>query len=250
WFAKLDKLRADLRDAVGSGPVIGEKVDFEEDFGIRDGPQMLAGFRALLGYRKSLYLRGGYQELGFRGGTTTERATRFAGYTIPADTFVDTSARFDFFEVGLQYNLIDSDVLRFGLLAEPKFMNLRLRVSGTGQEGTSGPLVPFYEKEEEFVIMPLLGLALELRPLDYLGIRGEIKGLSIPNADSFGLRVDGRLRAVDAEVGVSLVLSDALALTGGYRLLRFDLELEDSDPRSLDVKAEFSGWFVAIDLRF
>jgi hypothetical protein len=237
-------------DSVGSGPAIGEKVDLVDDFGTRDGPRTFPGFRAMVGYRGSLYLRGGYQELGFRGGTSVDRAFQFAGYTIPASTFVDTSASFDYFEAGLQYNLINSEDLKLGFLAEPKFMNLRIRVSGSGQEGTTGPVVPFYEKEEEFVIMPLLGLTLELRPFDFLGIRGEVKGLAIPNADALGLGVEGDLRAVDAEIGASFYLDDAIALTGGYRLFKFDFELEDGHPRSVDAKAEFQGWFAAIDLRF
>ena len=250
WFAKLKKLRAEIEDSVGSGPVIGQEVDLEDDFGTRDGPRTFPGFRAMVGYRGSLYLRGGYQELGFRGGGATGRTVQFAGYTIAPGTFVDTSAKFDYFEVGLQYNLINSEDLKLGLLAEPKLMNLRLRLSGSGQEGTSGPVVPFYEKEAEFVVMPLLGLAVELRPFDFLGLRGEVKGLAIPNADALGLGVDGDLRAVDAEIGVSLYLDDAIALTGGYRLLKFDLELEEGRPREVDVEAEFHGWFAALDLRF
>jgi hypothetical protein len=250
WFAKMTKSDIHFRDSVGSGPVLGDHVDLVSDFGTSNGPKTMPGVRALLAYRGSLILRGGFQQLDFRGGTQTSEPIQFAGYTIPTGTAMDTSTRFDFFEVGLQYNLIHNEDIKLGIFAEPKFMNLRVRVSGSGQEGTTGPVVPFYEKEEEFVVMPLLGVHLQVRPLDWLGIRGELKGLAIPNADSLGLGAEGSLRAVDAEIMASFFLGDALAVSGGYRLFKFGLGLEGSNNRTVDMKMEFEGWMLGLDLRF
>jgi len=250
WFPEMKKSRLLIQDSVGSGPVLGEKVDLANTFGVDDGPEMFPGVRALLGYRGSFYLRLGYQELRFDGNSMATAPIEFAGYTIQANTPVDTSNRFDYFEVGVQYNLINTEDFKLGILAEPKIMNMRLRVSGIGQEGSSGPAVPFCEKEEEVFAIPLVGVSVQLRPFDFLGIRGELKGLRIPNAEHLGMEIEGDVTAVDYEVAASLYFGDSFALTGGYRGLKFDIELEQSSSRNVDVDLEFRGWFAGLDLMF
>ena len=251
WFAKMTKSDITISDSVGFGPVLGENLDFVDDFGTDNGPDLLPGVRAMLsGFQGKMTLRGGYQALNFGGGTTTTRDIRFAGYSIPTGSPVDTSLNFDFWEVGLQWNIVNAEQFQLGLLAEPKFMNLRVRVNGFGQEGTTGPVVPFTEVEEEFVIMPLIGAHLNFRPFELLGFRGELKGFTIPNADSLGLGVNGKLRAVDAEGAVSLYFSDAIALSGGYRLFKFTFDSDQGGVRDFETAFEFQGWFAALDVRF
>jgi len=251
WFAKMTKSDISISDSVGFGPILGESIDFVDDFGTDQGPDIFPGVRAMLsGFQGKWVLRGGYQALKFDGGATLTRDVRFAGYSMPTGVPVDTSLRFDFWEVGLQWNILNLDQFQLGVLAEPKFMNLRVRVNGFGQEGTSGPVVPFKEVEEEFVIMPLIGLHLNFRPFELLGFRGELKGFSIPNADALGLGVDGKLRAVDAEAAVSLYFSDAIALSGGYRLFKFRFDSDQGGVRDFESNFEFQGWFAAVEARF
>jgi len=163
---------------------------------------------------------------------------------------VDVSTRFDFFEVGLQYNLVNTEDFKLGLLAEAKFLSLRARVSGTGQEGSTGPFLPFREKEEELIPIPLLGLTAELRPFDFLGIRAEIKGLKLPDAEDFGLSIEGDVEALDYEVAASFFLGDSVALTGGFRGFKVEAELEQSSRRRVELDLGFQGWFAALDFRF
>jgi hypothetical protein len=251
WLAKMTKSDINIGDSVGIGPVLGENIDFVDDFGTDGGPDTFFGVRGMLsGFQGKWVLRGGYQTLNFSGGTNLTRDFRFAGYSMPTGSPVDTSLNFDFWEAGLQWNIVNADEFQLGILAEPKFMNLRVRVNGYGQEGTSGPVVPFKEIEEEFVIMPLIGLHLNFRPFELLGFRGELKGFSIPNADSIGLGVDGKLRAVDAEGAVSLYFSDAISLSGGYRLFKFSFDSDQGGVRSYESAFEFQGWFAAVEARF
>ena len=250
WFPKMKKSDLLLRDTVGSGLTLGQEIDLEKDFGVRDGPRTFPGVRVCLGYRGSFFLRGGYQELNFAGNSAAGGPLEIAGYTIQPGSRVDVSTRFDFFEVGLQYNLVNSEDFKLGILVEPKFLSLRTRIAGTGQEGSTGPFVPFREKEEELVPIPLLGLTVELRPFDFLGIRAEIKGLKLPDAEDFGLSIEGDVEAIDYEVAASLFLGDSVALTGGFRGLKFDVELEQSSRRRVELDLDFEGWFAALDIRF
>ena len=106
WFPKMKKSDLLLRDTVGSGLTLGQEIDLEKDFGVRDGPRTFPGVRVCLGYRGSFFLRGGYQELNFAGNSAAGGPLEIAGYTIQPGSRVDVSTRFDFFEVGLESGVL------------------------------------------------------------------------------------------------------------------------------------------------
>lgn len=250
WLFKARDTDLLIRDTVGSGPLLGQKVSLVDTFGVDDGPKGALGLRTLIGYKGALYIRGGYQRMRLQGNAFINQPTAFAGYTLQTGSATDTSTRFDFFEVGVQYNFVNSTAFKLGVLLEPKIVNFRARVTGVGQEGNTGPFVPFREKEEEIIPVPLIGLSAELKPFDWLGLRGEAKGLKLPNADNLGLGIDGDVTAFDWEASLAIYLGDAFAVTGGYRSLMFDFEFDQSGQRRVETDLKFSGWFAALDLKF
>jgi hypothetical protein len=205
--------------------------------------------RATIGYEDRLFLRGGYQRVRLGGSGVVNGPAQMAGYTLQPGSPTDTSMRFDFFEVGLQYNIMNQTDLKLGLLVEPKIMNYRARVSAFGQRGNTGPYVPFYEKEEEILVVPLVGINTELRPFDWLALRAEVLAMRLTSTGWLpGL--DGDLTSYDWQVGLSLYIDEPLAITGGYRSTSFDMELSESGVRKTKLDLKFSGWFVALDLKF
>ena len=249
WFLKAEDMDILMSDTVGSGPVLGQRLDFPDTFGTDDGTKAFVSLKVLLGYRDAIFIRGGYQKIRFSGGGVVNGPGDFAGYTLDPGSPTDTSTRFDFFEVGLQWNIIRSNELKLGLLVEPKIMNFRVRVDAFGQRGVSGPPVPFYEKEEEVLLIPLAGLTAELRPFDWLALRGEVKAMRLTSAGWLpGL--DGDLTSYDWEVDLSFHFGDSVAITGGYRATKFDMELAESGVRKTKADLKFSGWYASLDLRF
>lgn len=249
WWTKMTKVDVKMADQVGNGPVLGEWLEFDDDFGLRTGTKLFPGIKVMLGYNDRLFFRGAYQELRFRGSTWLDSDYELAGYTAKQGTFLKSSFKLDYFDAGLQYNLVNHEDIQLGIIGEAKIYNLRIRASGEGQEGDTGPVVPFSEKEEEVVYLPVLGLHLNLRPADWLGIKAEAKGMSLSSISSLELGVEN-YTVLEAEAGVSIYLDKALALTFGYRWLRTDFELDTDSPRTVEVETKLRGFMASLDLRF
>jgi len=249
WWTKMTKVDVKMEDQVGDGPVLGEWIDFHDDFGLRTGTKLFPGIKVMLGYNDRLFLRGAYQELRFRGSTWLDSDYEYSGYTAKRGTFLRSSFKLDNFNAGLQYNLINHEDIQLGIIGEAKIYNTRIRASGEGQEGDTGPVVSFSEKEEAVVYLPILGLHLNLRPADWLGIQGEVKGMTLSSISDLELGVED-YTVLEVEAAVSIYLDPAMALTFGYRWLRTDFELDTDSPRRVEVETKLRGFMASLDLRF
>ncbi len=250
-LSKLKLRNADqlLSDAVGSGPVIGQELDLVDDFRVNDGPKKFWGIRGSVSYGGRVKLRGGYQRARYSGNGPTPSQLVYAGYTIPAGTVMDSSTRYDWFEVGLQWDLLRTQMITFGLMFEPKIVNLRVRSVGNGQEGQSGPVLPFREVEEEIVPIPAIGAAFDFRPIENFGVRAEAKGIRMPLTTSLFNNIE-KVETFDWEVEATVYLAPQAGLTVGYRSTQFEIELDKSGARYFETKVKFRGWFAALDLAF
>lgn len=250
-LSKLKLRNADqlLSDAVGSGPVIGQELDLVDDFRVNDGPKKVWGIRGSISYGGRVKLRGGYQRARYSGIGPTPSQLVFAGYTIPGGTMMDSSARYDWFEVGVQWDFLRTQMITAGLMFEPKIVNLRVRSVGNGQEGQSGPVLPFREVEEEIVPIPALGVSFDFRPIENFGVRAEAKGIRMPLMTSLFNNIE-KVETFDWEVEATVYLAPQAGLTMGYRSTQFEIELDKSGARYFETKVKLRGWFAALDLAF
>jgi hypothetical protein len=220
------RVRAEAKIEGGSLP--GTAVDFERDLGI-DEPA-LADLRLSVLTGPNSRLRLAYTHAGYEGDRVIGRAIEFNGTTYPAMTRVVSELDLHYARLGWMWQLpVIADRLRLGPVLEAK---------GFVVEATlDAPAITPRRRETEEValVVPTVGLALDLSLHPAVSVFAEASGLSVGEPG----------HVVDAEAGVRITLAGYFSLIGGYRL--FDVRGEED--RSF-ARFRLSGPFVGATLRF
>jgi hypothetical protein len=234
-FAQLVELEGrywftDLKASVNakSGSVPGTDIDFADDLGLESGDAPEARLTFFAGPFSRIRLA--YTHLNFEGDKTLGRTITFAGDTFTANARVASELEIHYGRVGwLWQPLTIPGKLRFGGLLEAKgfFIDASLRTRGTTPAVKESAFFP--------LVLPTLGLALDVTPLPKGNLFAEASGLP---AGDLG-------HIVDAEAGIRFVPIRFFSLSTGYRI--FDIRVGESDDFA---KLRISGPFVGASLRF
>lgn len=223
WFTDL---QASVKAKSASVP--GTDINVHDDLGLKaaDAPEGRLTFFAGSFSRIRLV----YTHLNFEGDKPLSRTVTFEGSTFTANSRVVTEMEIHYGRVGwLWQPLTIPGVLKFGGLLEAKgfFVDASLRSRGVTPEVKQSVLFP--------LVLPTLGLALDLTPHRMLHVFAEASGLP---AGDLG-------HIVDAEAGLRFVPIHFFSLSAGYRI--FDVRVGKSDDFA---KLRLTGPFVGASLRF
>jgi len=223
WFPRL---KGDIT-VIDNG--IGEKVDFDDDLGL-DDRELAPGGRFSLRVGEKSHIRIGYHRLEFEGRRTVERSIEFDGTIFDLSQGVRSELELDLFEAEFRTPIYGNE--GFDLLVSLGVEAMNLDASLRGTEALSGERAK--ESVSELIPYPTVGLALVSAPTSRIGLFVEARGLTIGSAGN----------VLDAEAGLNIQLTRRVLLTGGYRLLRFDADIDD-----VEGDFQLDGGFAAITLR-
>lgn len=223
WIAEVS-----AQAKIEGGSLAGTAFDFEKDLGIDDEP--LADLRLSVFTGPSSRLRLAYTYAGFEGDTIIGRTIQFNGTDYPAMTRVVSE--------------LDVHYLRLGWIWQPPVIPGKLKVGPVLE--AKGFVVeaalraraatpPLRETETLAIVVPSVGLAIDLSPHPVVGLFAEASGLPLGD----------RGHVVDAEAGVRITPIKILTIIGGYRF--FEVRGEED---SSFAKLRLSGPFVGATVRF
>lgn len=181
----------------------------------------------------NLHFRLGYSPLSFGGDTVLTAAQVVNGVTYNIGDRVSSNLQLDNYEAALGYKFRLGEHL---MLAPVLQVNLLDGLLDTVDLDVAASFV-----EEKFLTpIPLVGLRAELYPIERLTFFAEAKGFAASNWGELQ-----EATATDGEAGLSLRLSENLAITARYQLTQFKFDVSDSD-----ADIDLSGLGVSLDLRF
>jgi hypothetical protein len=213
---------------IEGGSLPGTEVDFEKDLGVDEPP--LADLRLSVLTGPNSRLRLAYTHAGYEGDRVIDRPIEFNGATYPAATRVVSELDLHYARLGWIWQLpVIPDRLRVGPVLELK----GFLVEATLDAPATMPRLR--ETEEVALVIPTVGLALDLRLRPALELFAEVSGLSVGEP--------GHL--VDGEAGVRITLARFFTLAGGYRV--FDVRGEEDVSFA---RFRLFGPFVGATLRF
>jgi len=223
WFIDLN---ASAKAKSGSLP--GTDIDLGDDLGLKseNAPEGRLTFFAGPNSR----IRLAYTRLDFEGDKTLGRTITFEGEAFTANSRVATDLDIQYGRLGWVWEPLGiPGVLKFGGILEAKgfLIDASLKTRGVVPQARESATLP--------LVLPTLGLALDLTPYRTLHLFAEASGLP---AGDLG-------HIVDAEAGVRFLPLPFFGLSAGYRLL--DLRVHDGDDFA---KLRLAGPFVGVSLRF
>ena len=223
WFIGVD---ADVQTT--SEAIRGTNIDLSHDLGIdgADAPEERLTFWAGPASR----IRLAYTRLEFDAEETLSRTIKFSGVTFSENSRVATDIDIHYGRIAWIWQpLAIPGVLRFGGLFEAKgfVIDAHLRTLD---------VAPMVRKSVPIaLVLPTLGLALDVTALPMLNVFVEASGLPAGNLGHI----------VDAEAGVRFVPIRFFSLSAGYRVL--DIRAHEGGDFA---KLNLSGPFVGASLRF
>lgn len=205
---------------------IGTKIDFDEDLGMDD--ENFAGGRIKLFTGDDSWIRIDYVPIEYDGDDVLKRRIDFNGetYTVGSRVLSEFNLEYGRFGWGWQFINID-DCVKLGTLLEAKIFNLETQIA------TANGLID--EKEDFLFGLPTVGAILDIDPIDEINIFAELSGIK---AGSYGYMYD-------AEAGVKIIPIDNVTVTGGYRIVKFNIEAGDNE-----AMMQLNGPFVGVSVRF
>ena len=213
---------------VEGGTLPGTAFDFKKDLGIDDGPLVDLRLSVFTGPNSKLRLA--YTRASYEGDTIIDRTIQFNGSVYPASTRVVSELDLHYARLGWIWQLpVVPTKLRVGPVVEAK----AFVVAATLDAPATTPRLR--ETERLAIVIPSVGLALDLSPHPLVDLFVEASGLTLGDPG----------RVVDAEAGVRINPIKFLAITGGYRFFEVRGEQDHSFAR-----LQLSGPFVGVTFRF
>jgi hypothetical protein len=218
----------EARAKIEGGALPGTALDFERDLGIDEEPLADLRLAALTGPNSRLRLA--YTHAAYEGDRVVDRDIEFNGTTYLAATRVVSELDLHYARLGWIWQLpLSAGRLRVGPLVEVK----GFLVETTLDAPTATPRRR--ETESVRLVIPTVGLALDLSPLPGVAVFTEASGLSVGQTG----------HVVDAEAGVRVTLMKLFTLIGGYRV--FDVRGEED---ASFARLRLSGPFAGATIRF
>lgn len=202
----------------------GTLSDLVDDLAIAD--ERTFEVRASLQLRPGTKLRGSYTPVDYRGDVVTGRNIRFGDVTFFRGTEVFTTVKGGIYAVDFQMDFAKGQWGYFGLKIGGRFSDADVVLVA--------PALGDRETEQFRVPIPTLGAAFRA----YAG------RLSM-SADFAGITLGSRGHMYEGEAGVRLHLTDRLAGTAGYRIVKFKGQ-DDPD----FVQYEMSGFTFGGEISF
>ena len=213
---------------IEGGSLRGTALDFERDLGIDEPP--LADLRLSVFTGPNSKLRLAYTLARYEGDAILGRSIEFNGALYPAATRVVSELDVHYVRLGWIWQpALLPDTLRLGPVLEAK----AFVTEATLEAPATSPRLR--ETERLAVVIPTIGLALDLSPHRMVDLFAEVSGLTIGAPG----------HVVDAEAGVRITLNKLLAITGGYRF--FDVHGEEGHSFA---RLRLAGPFLGARLRF
>ncbi len=208
---------------------IGTDFNFKSDLGVKDEDFTEARF---IWYRgENSKIRFTYTKANYRGEQDITRPIEFKGKTYSASTRVKSELDIQYFRLGWinQFmNLLDEKI-KIGTIVELKGVTSDILLETPN-------ISPAINESESFIGgLPTIGAALELKPIEQIGLFAEISGLPAGKYGHF----------FDAEAGAKITPIKYLSLSLGYRII--DIKADD-DPNF--IKMKLTGPFFSGTLNF
>jgi len=226
WITDLD---ADAK-VVESG--LGTEFDLKSDLGIDDENYPEGRFTWHTGPNSKI--RFAYTRVDYEGDQTLSRTIDFNGKSYTVGARVVSDFEIQYFRLGWIWQFLNiEDKLKLGPMVDLKGIMADLSLNA--------PTLSINESEEFLGGLPTIGAALDfnvVEDLDILGnvsLFGEISGIPAGDLGHF----------FDAEAGIKIMPCKYFSITGGYRVIDFEVE-DDPDFASLTI----TGPFVAASLSF
>jgi hypothetical protein len=203
---------------------LGTIVDLESDLGLGEDETIEGRLILRPSGRTKVYFA--WTRLEFSGDQVLTRTIEFSGQTFTPSTRVLSLVDLEYGRAGFAWQLFSSDDgrWRLGPLVEVKAFR--------GEASLAAPDVPLsFDATEEFeAAVGAAGAVLDLEPSPRFHVFAE--ATVVVGADEGD--------ATDIEAGVRFLLTDTLALVGGYRRFSVDAK-EDDDTFQFDIAGAFAG---------
>jgi hypothetical protein len=224
--AWVPEINAQARIQGGSTP--GTTLDFNRDLGIDPEPSPDLRLSVFTGPNSRFRLA--YTHGRWDGEAISGRDIEFNGTLYPAGARVNSDLDLHYIRLGWIWEpWLIPDRLRLGPVLEAKAFVAEMTLLARAN-------VPrLNETERVSVVVPTVGLALDVRLLPVVDLFAEASGLTVGAPG----------HVVDAEVGAKVNVSRFFAVTGGYRYF----EIRGEESRSF-ARLRLFGPFVGASLRF
>jgi hypothetical protein len=218
WQTYMPDFTGDAR----KGTDVENFVDFNEDLGFTDERTFDA--RAILQFRRGRKLRLSYTPLDYTGDQNAPKTFSYGGTRYERFTRVRSSVKGGFYSADIQWDLVQRKWGFLGLIVGAKGIDVDTSVVDVADN--------VREVDTFRVPVPVVGVTGRAYSQRF-SVEGEVSGLSVGK--------NGHM--YDANGAVRFHLSDRLAASAGYRLLRINGKDDDDE-----VNLRMSGWQFGVEL--
>jgi hypothetical protein len=208
---------------------VGTTIDASTDLGLAD--EEFPEGRIIFNLGPVVKLRLGCTLMNYAGDETVTRDIEFAGETFTSGSRVVSDFDLKYFSLGLMtYFFSTSDEkLKIGGLLEGKCLMADISLKAPDLP------VPLEESHEVIGGLPTVGLVVEYSPFKMVNVFAEASGLFAGDYGYF----------CDVEAGARIILFENIALAGGYRMVRIEVDFEENFG-----ELELSGPFAQVTIKF
>ena len=197
-------------------------VDFNDDLGFQDKRTFDA--RGIIQFHRGRKLRVSYTPLDYTGDQNAPKTFSYGSTRYERFTRVRSSVKGAYYSADLQWDLVQRPWGFFGVIAGAKAIDVDTSVVDVADNAR--------EVDTFRVPIPVVGITGRAYSQKF-SLEGEISGLSVGKSGHM----------YDADAAVRFHVSDRLALSAGYRLLR----LTGKD-NSNEVNLRLAGWQFGLEL--
>ncbi|MBA4422965.1 MAG: hypothetical protein C0390_07655 [Syntrophus sp. (in: bacteria)] len=223
WFPTF---KADIR--VDDSGLTGDNLNLKDTLGVKD--ESFPSFEVFVGHGGH-HLNVAYTPIDYSGSTLLTRKIVFNGQTFAAGSKVDTNLQLKMFDLGYQYDLIDTENIlagfSLGLIVQIKYIDGEAKINA-----------PAYNTGSDFKFrapMPMLGLGAHVGILHDI-LEARVKATGIAYSGSY---------FYEALADLSFTPFPFLDIHAGYKMMRLKIDYSD-----LLLNTEFAGPFVGLTVSF
>jgi len=220
WNPKLSSTVKIVESGIGTDVKLVEDLGFDEkkDFG-----EVRLQFKFFSRNKISL----SYLPMKWDADQVLTRTIQFSGESYPVGTRVESKLDMKLFKAGYEFDFIAG---KHGFLGA----TFDVMVAATHLELKAASLA-IDEKHDSTVPIPMIGLAGRISPIPWVSLTAKVSGLPM----------GGYGYVFDAEGSLDINPIKFVTISGGYRFLRANAEIDDN---SVDYKLD--GPFAALKVRF
>jgi hypothetical protein len=169
------------------------------------------------------------------GSKTVQKEFVFDGVTYPVGARADSTLDFTYSKLGWTWQFINiaNNTFKFGPMLDLDWFILDPEINGTVTVG--GSKAHLDARREFNLLLPTIGVALDINPVKYVNIFGDASGII---SGKYGYMAD-------VEIGVKVIPVEWFSIVGSYRYL----ELKAKDGSSF-AKVTYNGPYVGLTLRY